>query len=295
MGFRREALDVVMRARAVGPLVGMRPDAELELQPAPRGLLSDEVQRFQIALPLPILQRHRADVITGHIEKVWIGEVQVISHHVAREIVAQSQRQAETVEAVGRQRGQVVAPERAVVKPGLVFHLADERARDAAHGIGGPGFHRSRRRERRHRIAAVADAVRQLRQGVYVTARIGSPHPQAGLGGDGCGRKAEALGRRRALGAGKGDGKGEISRPRRACGHRAVRALGLQRLAQFADPPLHGRLGDQGVGRIGEDRDAPGCGRTVRAHARDGRGLAGLPQKSAARSRWHGSHPPVKA
>src|SRR5215831_21229234 len=57
MTLGREPLNVVIRPRAVGPLVGMRPQAKLEIEPAPGGLFPDEAQHFEIAIPFGIFKR----------------------------------------------------------------------------------------------------------------------------------------------------------------------------------------------------------------------------------------------
>jgi len=49
---RRESGDVVVGVRAVCPLVGMGPDAELEVQAAARGFSGDEPEGFEVALAL---------------------------------------------------------------------------------------------------------------------------------------------------------------------------------------------------------------------------------------------------
>src|SRR5690348_11571271 len=52
VGLWRESLNMVVGMRAVGPLVGVSPQTELELETASRGFFPDEAQHFEIALAL---------------------------------------------------------------------------------------------------------------------------------------------------------------------------------------------------------------------------------------------------
>src|SRR5690348_1678874 len=104
MGLRCEALNVVIGARAVSPLVRVRPQAELELQAATRGLFADEAQHFEIAVALGVVKRHRADLVTRNVQQIWVGEVQIVSGDTAGKVVSQTQSEAEAIEAVRDQR-----------------------------------------------------------------------------------------------------------------------------------------------------------------------------------------------
>ena len=53
---RRQPLDPVIHVRTVLELVLMRPEAELEMQPARRRLLRDELERLQIPVALRVRQ-----------------------------------------------------------------------------------------------------------------------------------------------------------------------------------------------------------------------------------------------
>lgn len=58
-----------------------------------------------------------ADFVTRNIEQVRVSEVHVVSRDSARKVIAQPQRQAETIEAVPNQRSEVIAPEGLVIIP----------------------------------------------------------------------------------------------------------------------------------------------------------------------------------
>ena len=139
VGLRREANDVVVGVGTVGPLIGVGPDAELEVHAAPRGLGGDELQGFKIALAFAGLERGlNVDLlVAGNFDQVGIGEVEVVAGNAAGEVPANAQRKVEAVEARGGKRVQIGGPEGAVVEPGLVFDLRAESAENAAHLVGG--------------------------------------------------------------------------------------------------------------------------------------------------------------
>jgi hypothetical protein len=90
---RREAGDVVVGVRAVGPLVGVGPDAELEVQAAARGFGGDELEGFEVALALAGLERG-LDVdllVAGDLDQVGVGEVEVVAGDAAGEVPAEAQ------------------------------------------------------------------------------------------------------------------------------------------------------------------------------------------------------------
>jgi hypothetical protein len=248
--FGGETLNVVLGVRAVRPFVGVRPEADLELQPAQGRLFADEAEHFQVPVALGVIERHGAHLVARNVEQIRIGEMQVIAHDVAREIIAQTEGQAEAIETIGDQGSQIIAPEGLVVIPAFVLHVADEGARDAAHGVGGLLLERLGEGQGRRRIAAVRDAVGQFRERVNITPRVRSGDEQSGLGGQLPGREPESL-------AGRGGGlalhhnaKAEFTRFAGGIVNLAGCALGLDCLPQFSDGPFYRWSGYPRAGRI---------------------------------------------
>ena len=139
--FGREAGDVVVGVRAVGPLVGVGPDAELEVHAAASGFGGDKLEGFEVALALAGLES-RFDVdllVAGDLDEVGVGEVEVVAGDAAGEVPAEAEREVEAVEAGGGESVEVGGPEGAVVEPGFVLDLGEEGAGDAADAVGG-GF-----------------------------------------------------------------------------------------------------------------------------------------------------------
>src|SRR5579871_5659596 len=125
MGLRREPLHVMLGPRALGPLVGVRPKAKLEVESARRSLFADESEHLEIPVALGIIERHSANLIAGDVDQKRVGKVHVIAHHVAREVIAQAEGQAEPVESVGYEGREIIAPEALVVIPGFILYIAD--------------------------------------------------------------------------------------------------------------------------------------------------------------------------
>ena len=57
-------------------------------------------------------------------------ENEITVDHAARQVIPQSQGEAEAIESLRHEHAEVVPPEGLIVEPGLVFHLADEQARE---------------------------------------------------------------------------------------------------------------------------------------------------------------------
>src|SRR5580704_12535383 len=100
MYLRRETKDVVIRVRTVGPLVSVRPDAELKLEAPARGLCGDILQRLEIALTLAGLQRwlYPYLLVSGDFNKIRVREVKIVPGNATREIVAKTKREVEAIE-----------------------------------------------------------------------------------------------------------------------------------------------------------------------------------------------------
>ena len=89
-----QTFDRVVDVGAVGPLVGVRPEAKLEVQAAAGGLVADEAQHLQVAVALGIGQFGSADVVARHRDEEGVGKVKIRVAQVRREVVAQTQRKA---------------------------------------------------------------------------------------------------------------------------------------------------------------------------------------------------------
>ena len=137
MGCRRQSFDVVLRARAVGPLISVSPESKLEIQAARRRLLDDETERLQITLPFAVVQRYGADLAPGNIDQIRVGKMQIIAGDAPREIVAPAEGEAEAIESIRDEVRKVVAPIVAVVEPALILDIADECAVDASDAVSG--------------------------------------------------------------------------------------------------------------------------------------------------------------
>ena len=96
------ALDAVIGVGAVLPHVGVRPDAELEMQPALAGLGRNELQHFEVlVLLLPgqwnwigkqwAIRLCELDdthtFVAGNVKEVRVREVEVVAGNVARTVV----------------------------------------------------------------------------------------------------------------------------------------------------------------------------------------------------------------
>ena len=63
--FGRQSFDMMLRVRTVSPLIGVRPDAELKIEPAQRGLIDNELQGFEVAIALGVVERDSVNVVAG--------------------------------------------------------------------------------------------------------------------------------------------------------------------------------------------------------------------------------------
>ena len=66
VGLRGEALDGLVRVRAVDPLERVRPQAELDVEAERGGLLRGEPERGQVALTLLVGELRDANRVAGH-------------------------------------------------------------------------------------------------------------------------------------------------------------------------------------------------------------------------------------
>src|SRR5260370_22823121 len=98
--------------------------------------------------------------------------MEIVAGNTSREVISQTEGKGEAIEALCRQRGQIVAPERPVVVPGLVLHVTYECSRDASHPVGGLLLNSLGESKCRHWVDAVTHAVRQFQKPVDVTGRV---------------------------------------------------------------------------------------------------------------------------
>ena len=161
-----QSLGGVIRVGAVGPLVGVRPEAQLELEAAHGGLVADESQHFEIAVALGIRQAHGPDIVTRDGNQEGVGEKEIGFGDGLTPVVAQPQGEAETVEPLRGQHGEIARPELPVVEPGLVFHIAAEQAGDATGGVCGPLDDRFGDGERGHGVGRELHPVGKFEKGV---------------------------------------------------------------------------------------------------------------------------------
>src|SRR5437763_16101983 len=99
-----------------------------------------------------------------------------------RVIVAQAERQAEAVEALGGEHGEIGCPHRPVAIPWLIFHVTYETAIHRANPVGGLVYDRRPYVERGERLTRAVHAVGALMQNVNQTAIIQPPRTQNGGG-----------------------------------------------------------------------------------------------------------------
>src|ERR1039458_3882580 len=91
--------------------------------------------------------------------KITIGDA-------GREIVADAEHQMKAVEPLRRQHGEILRPERTILKPRFVLDIADKRARNAANGIGRFFANRLHVGQRSYRVGCELDAICQFEQGI---------------------------------------------------------------------------------------------------------------------------------
>ena len=126
-----DADDVVAGVRRVVEVVALVPEAELEIEPAARGLAADELEGVEVLLALNLGHAVDPDAVVRQVDEEGIGEVEVDVAQdvvVVRVVVADAEVDREAVEAVGREHVEVLDPARFVVEPGLVLDLAAEGA-----------------------------------------------------------------------------------------------------------------------------------------------------------------------
>ncbi len=135
VGIRSQSDDRMSRLGAGTLVVGVIPQPELEIDPAAFGLVADEAQRLEVALPLFRRETFLAlHVIAGHIEQKRVGEAEVIvRRRMMAVVVLHPEPELEAVDPVGGELGEVVRPEVAVVEPRGVLLDRDEDPQDAAH------------------------------------------------------------------------------------------------------------------------------------------------------------------
>ena len=90
VGLRRKADDAVIGVGRIGPLIGVGPDAELELKATTGSLGGDELERFEIALALAGLECG-LDVhlfVPRDLDEIRVREVEVVAGDAAGKVIA---------------------------------------------------------------------------------------------------------------------------------------------------------------------------------------------------------------
>src|SRR5207253_732850 len=128
---------------------------------------------LKIAVAFAVGQALDTNVIASNGYKKRIGEVEIAIADLPREVVSDPQGEAEPVESLRRQHGQVFGPHGAIVVPGLVFDVAHEAPRDAADGVGW-ALDDGRANIERGEL----DAVRQLEECVRDTSHVAATGEQ---------------------------------------------------------------------------------------------------------------------
>src|SRR5262249_7150142 len=131
-----QSLNRVICPRTPTPLVRVCPQPELKMQSAPRRFGADELQHFEVGVAFGIRQWNCAHIVSRYRHQERIRKVEIAVTDVSCKIVTDAERQAEAIEPLGCEHCEVTRPKRAIVEPGLVFDITDERASDAANSTG---------------------------------------------------------------------------------------------------------------------------------------------------------------
>ncbi len=192
-----EPLDRVSRIGALEPLVPVRPQPDLEVQPTGDSLLGGEPQHLQVALALLVRELRDPNTGAGHVHEERIREVEVPVGHVPGEVVPEPDHEVDAVEALRHHHRQVATPEALVVEPGLVVLLTGEEAGDASHRVGGPLDDRCVDPEGREGIRCQLDTVRELEHGIDEPSLVRTTREEEGSTVRTARDEAEGLGHRR--------------------------------------------------------------------------------------------------
>src|SRR5215469_13242256 len=183
MRLRCETCNAVIRLRTVGPLVGLGPDAELEFQATTDSLRRDELQGFKIALALTRRERwlNGNSTVCREFDEVGVGKVEVVAGDTARKVIAEAEREVETIEARVGKRIQVACPKGPVIEPRLVFNLRQEGACDTSNSVGRSFHYGCGEMESAQRIIAELHAVGEFKESVDEPTRIDACHKNCGI------------------------------------------------------------------------------------------------------------------
>jgi len=176
----REALNHVVGVRTCDPLVGLRPDAQLEMQPVRGGFIAGDAESLEIACAFGRRQAGHTNIVAGHVDQKGVRKQQVRVNHVAQKVMAHTKREMDAVEAVAGQHRQIAPPELRVAEPGQVLDVAGKQARHAPDRIGRRLDSRTVQAQRRQRVVhRGGDAISQFKRRVCQPARIGArgEHP----------------------------------------------------------------------------------------------------------------------
>src|SRR5262249_8449252 len=127
------------------PLIGMSPNSQLGFEPARCRLVGYKLHHFQVAVPFGVGQWNNSHPVSRNIEHVRIREMKIVADDMSRKVVAKTEGQSKTIEAVRGKISEIGAPQCFVVEPFLVLNVTYERARNAADRVGGCRFGSTRR------------------------------------------------------------------------------------------------------------------------------------------------------
>ena len=136
VGLGGESVDVVVRLGAVGPAIGMSPQSELEIQAAGRGFVADVPEHLKVPVALLVGQVGGADPVPRHRDQERVGKIEIRVAQAVGGIIAQPEREIETIEAMRRQQRQITSPKFPVIEPPTILKIAGEHPHHAAHRIG---------------------------------------------------------------------------------------------------------------------------------------------------------------
>src|SRR5450759_3163576 len=129
-------------------------------------LIANKAQHLEVEVALGVVQRNGLHVVTGNIEQVGIGEMEIVAGNSPGKVVSKAESQGETVKTLGCEVGEIVAPEGLIVIPGLVLHIAHEGACDAPDLVGGLFPEGLYQYQGGQRVAAEAHAIGQFQEPV---------------------------------------------------------------------------------------------------------------------------------
>src|ERR1700722_19268932 len=119
MRLRGKTIDAVMSVRAIRPLIGMRPDSQLELQAARTGLGSNKTQHLEVFFPLFRGERRQVllsrfigqpdnpHIVSRYLHKIRVRKVEVVAGDAARKVVSKSKSKVKAIKPARHEQIQI--------------------------------------------------------------------------------------------------------------------------------------------------------------------------------------------